>query len=85
MLSQQAEEGTEKPVAFSSRLLSLAEQKYAKLEKEALAIIFGVKKFDQYPLGRKLKIYSDQNHCNTSFPNLVLSQQWHQQESRDGL
>ena len=59
MLSQQTEEGTEKPVAFSSRSLSPAERKYAQLEKEGLAIVFGVKKFNQYLLGRKFKIYSD--------------------------
>ena len=59
VLSQQMEEGTEKPVAFSSRSLSPAERKYAQLEKEGLAIIFGVKKFHQYLLGRKFKIYSD--------------------------
>ena len=36
---------TERPVAFASRILTKAEKGYAKLEKEALSLIFGMKKF----------------------------------------
>jgi len=42
--------GEEKPIAFGSRKLSKAD---AQVEKEALAIIFGIKKFHQYIYGRK--------------------------------
>ena len=49
----------EKPIAFASRSLSLAEKKYAHLDKEGLAIIFGVKKFHNYLFGRKFEIRSD--------------------------
>ena len=41
-----------------SRSLSPAEWKYAQLEKEGLAIVFGVKN-NQYLLGRKFTILSD--------------------------
>ena len=44
VLSHRMDEG-ERPVAFASRSLSVAEKKYAHLDKEGLAIIFGVKKF----------------------------------------
>ena len=41
------------------RSLSTAEKKYAHLDKEGLAIIFGVKKFHDYLFGRKFQIKSD--------------------------
>ena len=59
VLSQPATDGSEKPVAFASHSLNTAEKKYAQLEKEGLAIVFGVKKFNQYLLGRSFTIYSD--------------------------
>lgn len=58
VLSHLTDEG-EKPIAYASRSLSVAERKYAHLDKEALAIIFGVKKFHDYLCGRKFQIKSD--------------------------
>ena len=59
VLSHRMEDQTEQPVAYASRTLSPAEQKYAQLDKEALSIIFGVKHFHQYLYGRKFTILSD--------------------------
>jgi len=53
------EDGKDKPIAFSSQTLAPAEKKYSQLEKEGLAITFGVKKFRQYLLGRSFTIVSD--------------------------
>lgn len=58
VLSHKMETG-EQPIAFASRSLSPAEKKYAQLDKEGLAIIFGVKRFHQYLAGRKFVILSD--------------------------
>ena len=49
----------EKLIAFASRSLASAEKQYSQLEKEALAIVFGVKHFHQYLYSRPLTILSD--------------------------
>ncbi|KAI5747679.1 hypothetical protein M8J77_017390 [Diaphorina citri] len=59
VLLQHDENGNEKPVAFASRRLNKAEENYSQVDKEALSIIFGVKKFDQHLWGQKFKIRSD--------------------------
>ena len=43
-------DGCEQPVAYASRSLQPAEQKYAQIEREALAIIFSVRRFPSVPL-----------------------------------
>ena len=50
---------TERPIAFTSRTLSLAEKNCSQLDKERLGIVFGVKKFHQYIFGRHFTIYMD--------------------------
>lgn len=59
VLSHVMEDGTERPIAFASRSLAAAERNYAQLEREALAIVFGVKKFHSYLFGRSFTILSD--------------------------
>ena len=59
VLLHRMQDGTDQPIAFASRSLSKAEKGYAHLDKEGLAIVYGVKKFHQYLYGRKFTITSD--------------------------
>ena len=49
----------ERPIAFASHTLSPSERNYFMIEKEDLAIIFSLKKFHQYLLGRRFKLQTD--------------------------
>ena len=51
VLSHHMPDGTEKPIAFASCTLSDTERRYSQVEKEALAIVFGVKHFHSYIYG----------------------------------
>ena len=53
------EDGSKKPIAYASRSLEKHEKGYAQLDKEALAIMFGLKKFWMYLYGRKFTILTD--------------------------
>lgn len=59
VISHVMENGEEKPIASASRTLTAAETKYAQIEKEAIAIVFGVRKFHKYLYGWKFILTTD--------------------------
>ena len=59
VISHEFPDGVERPVAYASRTLNRAEKNYPQIEREALAIVFGVKKFHQYVYGRKFILITD--------------------------
>jgi len=59
--------GEEKPITLASRSLGVVEWKNSQLEKEWLAIIFGVKKFNQYLCGKRFIILSDHKPLQYNF------------------
>ena len=63
-----------KPVAFASKALSPAESRYANIERELLAVLYGCDRFHNYVFGRPFTVESDHKplasihlkHLNTS-------------------
>ena len=54
--------GDERPVCFASRSLTTVERKYSQLDREALAIVFGVKKYHQNLYGHRFELKTDHKH-----------------------
>lgn len=52
ILSQIQADSCERPISFASRTLNAAEKQYSQIQKEATAIIFGVRRYHQYLYGR---------------------------------
>ncbi|CAB4015954.1 Hypothetical predicted protein [Paramuricea clavata] len=75
VLSHVMTDGTERPIAFASRYLSKAERNYAQIDKEALATVWGVKKFHNYLFGKSIKRGGKDIPPHVSYPLVRLS--WH--------
>ena len=48
-----------RPIAFASRTLTDTESRYAQIEKEMLALTYGLEKFNQYTYGRHVNVITD--------------------------
>ncbi|XP_032071928.1 uncharacterized protein K02A2.6-like [Thamnophis elegans] len=59
VLCHQLPSRAEVPVAYFSRTLSASERNYAQIDKEALAIVAGVRRFHHYLYGRPFQIVTD--------------------------
>ena len=59
VISHITKEGEERPIAYASRSLTPAEKNYSVIEKEALAVIFAIRKFQQFLYGRRFTLLTD--------------------------
>ena len=59
VLTQKQPDATWRPVAYCSRSLSNTEQRYAQIEKEALALTFGCEHFSDYLIGKQFHVETD--------------------------
>ena len=50
---------TERAISYASRVMSSTEQRYSQIEKEGLAIRFGLEKFYKFLCGRKFTLITD--------------------------
>lgn len=61
------------PVAYASRSLTPTEVQDAQIEKELLAIVFGMEKFETYLYGRKVLVESDHKPLEAIFKKGLLN------------
>ena len=52
-------DGSERPIANASKTLTSSQTRYSQTQKEALSIVFGLKKFHQFLYGRKFILVTD--------------------------
>nr|XP_034837060.1 uncharacterized protein K02A2.6-like [Maniola hyperantus] len=69
VLAHRYSDGQERPVSCVSRTLNEAERKYSQLDKEALAIYFGIIKHHQFLLGRHFTLKTDHKPLTFIFGN----------------
>ena len=77
-------DGVDRPVCFVSRSLTEVERRYAQVEREALALVFAVKRFHFYLWGQKFKLVTDHKpllglfNANKSIPIMASGriQRW---------
>lgn len=59
ILSHKYKDGTEKPIAYASKKIANKELNRTILDKEAMAIIFGFKRFYQFIFGKEIILKTD--------------------------
>ncbi|XP_063363502.1 uncharacterized protein K02A2.6-like [Cydia amplana] len=59
VISNRDRNGVVKPIAYASRKLNETEIKYSTIDKEAMAVVFGVTKFYNYTYGRSFELETD--------------------------
>jgi len=57
----------ERPIQYASRTLTQTERRYSQLDKEALAVIFGISKFNQFLQARSFTIVTDHKPLTSLF------------------
>ena len=50
---------TERPIAYTSKTLTKAEQNFSQIEREALSLVYGVKKLHQYIFNYRFTLLTD--------------------------
>ena len=59
VLAHHMPDGSERPIGYASCSLSAAQRNYSQLEREALALVFGVKRFHSFLFGHHFELVTD--------------------------
>lgn len=59
VLFHRYDDGSERPIANVSKTLTDTQRRYSQIQKEALAVIYGLKKFHQFLYGRNFILVTD--------------------------
>lgn len=72
-ISHKFPDALERPIAFVSKRLNKTERRYAQIDKKAMAIFWGVKRFFEYLYGRKFVLLTDNKPLRSIFaPHAAL-------------
>ena len=79
ILSHRLSNGQERPIAYASCTMTTTEQRYPQIDKEALAIVWALKKFFLYVYARHFSLIADNKplsqilHPENTLPSLCIS------------
>ena len=59
VLAHRMPDGSERPIGYASRSLTAAQRNYSQIEKEALALVFGMQYFHSYLFGHHFELVTD--------------------------
>ena len=72
VLIQRDGKGFPHPIAYASRKMNTSEKVYSTMDQEALAILFGIGRFDEYLRGRRFTVVTDHKSLSWLFKVPVL-------------
>ena len=70
-------QGNENIVAMASRSLNTTESRYSNIERECLAVMYGLEKFEYYLLGREVIVETDHSPLEQIFRKNLSLTPWH--------
>lgn len=73
VLSHRLTNGPERPIAYASRTMTPTEQRYPQIDKEALAIVWAIKKFFHYVYARHFTLITDHKPLTQKSPGEISS------------
>ena len=73
VILHQLPDGSQKAIQHASKALTTAQQAYSQIEKEGLALVFAVQKFDRFLFGRRFTLLTDHRPLLSIFGGYIRS------------